>query len=85
VQKNSNGDTLGPGVDLQGEGSLIVVAPSRHKSGGVYNGPTAVRRGSELAPLPAWVLALVDARQPAAPRPANSSGHAAGRDMGRGA
>ena len=64
VQKNSNGDTLGRGVDLQGEGSLIVVAPSRHKSGGVYKWADGRAPWEcELAPLPAWVLALVDARQ----------------------
>ena len=64
VKKNSNGDTLGPGVDLQGEGSLIVAAPSLHKSGGVYEWASGCAPWEcELAPLPAWVLALVDARQ----------------------
>src|SRR5690606_3332170 len=36
VKKNNNGAALGPGLDLQGEGSLIVAAPSLHASGGVY-------------------------------------------------
>jgi len=64
VKKNNNGDTLGPGVDLQGEGSLIVVAPSRHKSGGAYTWASGCAPWErELAPLPAWVLALVDASQ----------------------
>jgi hypothetical protein len=64
VKKNNNGSTLGRGVDLQGDGSLIVVAPSRHKSGGVYEWASGCAPWEcELAPLPAWVLDLVDARQ----------------------
>jgi len=62
VQKNNNGAALGPGLDLQGERSLIVAAPSLHASGAHYkwaDGCAPWER--ELAPLPAWVLALVDA------------------------
>src|SRR5690606_8445261 len=63
-KKNNNGAALGPGLDLQGEGSLIVAAPSRHKSGKAYEWASGCAPWElELAPLPAWVLALVDANQ----------------------
>jgi len=64
VKKNNNGAALGPGLDLQGEGSLIVAAPSLHASGAHYQWADGCAPWEcELAPLPAWVLALVDANQ----------------------
>jgi hypothetical protein len=64
VKKNNNGAALGPGLDLQGEGSLIVAAPSLHASGAHYKWASGCAPWErELAPLPAWVLALVDASQ----------------------
>lgn len=52
--------TVGPGLELKGEGGLVVAPPSLHVSGVRYRwlaGPAAV----EPAPLPAW---LTDASPP---------------------
>lgn len=51
---------LGDGVELKGEGGLVVAPPSRHVSGGTYrweHGRSPDDR--DLAPLPAWVVDVV--------------------------
>lgn len=45
---------LGPGIDVQGEGSYVVGPGSPHKNGGVYQ-----EQPAPLADPPAWLLALV--------------------------
>jgi hypothetical protein len=50
---------LAPGLDLRGDGGLVVAPPSLHPSGGRYrwlpgHAPDEVR----LAPLPAWLLGI---------------------------
>src|SRR6266545_645112 len=53
--RNSAGK-LGPGIDVRGEGGLVVAPPSQVAGGGRYwwDGPA-----SEPGPLPAWLLELV--------------------------
>jgi putative DNA primase/helicase len=46
---------LGAGVDIRGEGNLIVAPPSRHHSGGSYS----VLKDIPIAPAPAWLLSLI--------------------------
>ena len=46
---------LGPGVDLQGERSYLVLTPSTHPCGNPYEWVTA---GISPAPLPGWLLDL---------------------------
>jgi hypothetical protein len=50
------------GVDLKGEGSYVVAPPSGHPSGGRYEwliSPDMV----ELAPIPAWLMEMVQSRK----------------------
>ncbi len=54
---------LAPGVDLRGDGGMIVAPPSLHPSGGRYvwrNGQAP--NELPLAPLPAWLLARITPR-----------------------
>jgi hypothetical protein len=70
----TNKASLGPGIDVQGFGSYIILPPSLHPDTGrpylwdVVDGP------EDLMPQPApdWLLALV--MQPAAPSPAVDAG-----------
>ncbi len=51
--------TLGPGLDLKGEGGLVVVPPSRHASGEPY--VWAAGRSPDditLAPVPEWLITV---------------------------
>jgi predicted P-loop ATPase len=54
---------LGPGIDVQGEGSYVVGPGSPHRSGGVYQ-----EQPAPLVDPPAWLLALV-VRAPEPERP----------------
>jgi hypothetical protein len=59
-----------PGLDLRGDGGYVLAPPSRHASGATYGwlvGPSDV----ELAPVPDWLLELVQAPEVRAPVPAS--------------
>jgi hypothetical protein len=54
---------LTPGIDIQGDGRYVVIAPTLHPSGARYHwGRNALPSETPLADLPAWALAL--ARRP---------------------
>jgi putative DNA primase/helicase len=56
--KNAVG-TLGPGLDLQGDGGYIIASPSLHRSGRRYTWElTAHPEDTPLAPMPDWLVAL---------------------------
>jgi len=57
----TTGGVLGPGLDTRGDGGYIVAPGSLHASGHVYcweegKSPKAIR----FAPIPAWLLALLE-------------------------
>ena len=64
-----------PGIDLLTGAQYVILAPSRHYSGGTYSwdaepNPLTSRRGEiDLRPAPEWVLDLAEKKTPA-PRPA---------------
>jgi hypothetical protein len=61
-------DRLGPGLDIRGDGGQIVVAPSRHHSGGFYEWqPECAPWETESVEAPSWLLELA---RPAEPAPA---------------
>jgi hypothetical protein len=68
---------LGPGLELKGHGSYIVVSPSLHISGRTYSWQDPL--ATEIAPLPAWV----PVGTPSGPRPDRSSDDSASTFLGR--
>jgi hypothetical protein len=51
---------LMPGIDLRGDGGCVVAPPSVHRNGKRYRWKRGHAPGeAELAPMPAWLLALV--------------------------
>jgi len=55
-----NKAALRPGLDVRGEGGYIVVAPSLHESGNIYQWEASSRPGEvALAEAPDWLLELV--------------------------
>lgn len=58
--KTSSGE-LEPGLDIRGEGGLVVAAGSRHRTGGAY----VVEKDVEIAEAPAWLLARPELRKEA--------------------
>ncbi len=66
---------VAPGLDLQGAGKYIVVAPSRHYSGGYYSWDLGSAPGEiAVADAPAWLLEGTDE---AKPRPGRDGGDTA--------
>ncbi len=62
---------LAPGIDLRGDGGLVVAPPSRHPSGGRYLWEVSHHPDDVApAPLPSWLVALLqrDAAHPGHPR-----------------
>lgn len=65
---------VGPGLDLQGGGKYIVIAPSKHAKGGVYQWDLGLGPGEHaVADAPDW---LVNGTGEAQPRPAPDDGTA---------
>ena len=52
---HTGANTLGSGIDTRGEGGFVVVAPSKHKSGGTYN---LVEQKCGVEVSPAWLSDL---------------------------
>jgi len=61
----SSKDALGPGLDVRGENGYVVAPPSSHVSGRTYEWDSFSHpEDLEVAPLPAWLLALLRTRLP---------------------
>ncbi len=57
--------SVAPGLDLQGGGKYIVIAPSRHYTGGVYTWELGQAPGEiEICDAPQWLLDGTDEAQP---------------------
>jgi replicative DNA helicase len=64
---------LWPGIDLKADGGYVVVAPSRHKSGGDYVwSPGRTPADVALAPAPSWLLDAVEQRGSRAKAPSGA-------------
>lgn len=63
-------ETLGPGLDIRGDGGYVIVPPSLHASGKRYAWELShLPEETALAPMPAWLLALCqDTTRREAPR-----------------
>lgn len=53
--------TLGPGIDVRGDGGYVVLPPTVHKSGGRYE---FLNWGAEVATLPDWLAGRMAAGTP---------------------
>lgn len=75
--RNSAG-ALGPGLDMRGDGGYALAPPSRHVTGDTYQWLAA----DPTAPLPAWLLKLLErpAPNPAPPQQATRPEPARGHD-----
>lgn len=52
-------ETLGPGLDIRGDGGYVIAPPSLHASGKRYTWEVShLPDETPLAPMPAWLLAL---------------------------
>jgi hypothetical protein len=70
--QRSDGGTLGPGIDIRGEGGQIVVAPTIHPNGNAYQWAEGLAPWQHpIAAAPGWLINLVKEpeRQPPAPAP----------------
>lgn len=56
VTSNQNGEALGPGVDVKGDGGYIIVSPSLHESGGRYEWEySSLPSETPIAEMPDWI------------------------------
>jgi hypothetical protein len=55
---------LAPGIDVRAEGGLVVAPPSIHPSGGRYCWIEGTEEGATPAPLPRWLIQLVQSSRP---------------------
>ena len=60
-------ETLGPGLDIRGDGGYVIVPPSLHASGKRYTWELShLPDETALAPMPPWLLALCQDHTPRA-------------------
>lgn len=66
--------SIGPGIDLKGDGGYIVVEPSNHASGGAYQweGEYDPLDGVAVAYAPEWLQSRIKTREQPAPAPSGS-------------
>jgi hypothetical protein len=53
-----------PGIDIRAEGGMVVAPPSNHPSGGRYTWLVDGGEDEPLAPLPRWLVKLVQGERP---------------------
>jgi hypothetical protein len=63
--KNDAGRKLGPGIDVRGEGGQILIYPSQHPNGGIYQFDAGQPETPQ--PAPEWLIELLT---PEPPKPA---------------
>lgn len=85
VIPNSSG-ALGASLDVRGDGGYVIAAPSRLPDGRAYEweGSSDPDEGVSVAPLPAWLLALLVRDAPSA-EPATSDPSPGAEPIGEGA
>jgi replicative DNA helicase len=84
----SGANKLGPGVDVKADGGYIIVPPSVHPSGGVYQWEIASRpTDTPIHEPPEWLLDLMGKESEPGPAPSSQNGSSRGeiKFVGRGA
>jgi hypothetical protein len=63
IEIRNSSSKIAPGVDVRGDGGMVIAPPSHRHDDGQYRWI----RGGEIAPAPNWLLELIFAHQPAEP------------------